>query len=515
MAIPLPIRYRKNKSGCEFFAKTNVTEPYRLPCSSCRFPIMNRFLTSLLSLSASFALAQNPADFLNRLEPWTDNGSVATAWLSEVTFHEGQFLAPSQVDNVFISQNGLDWAAVETGIAGYAIGVGSDGYLIVGARWDDELGIPVAAAVHSLDGAEWVQEDIPVGLDMLTGVAFGNDAWLAVGQAGVILRKPLGGVWEELDPDFLYPDPYFNGLAFGDGAFVTIAGSSILRSTDNGDTWVRVNSGISGGDDVGVASDIQYRNGLFLLSGDSIASSRDGGLTWTRAVGIDKTRIRSVTYDGVYFFAVGRRLVDGEYLYFNYASVDGINWVQTESEIEAQQNGVALGGGVAVVVGNEGLAQASANYLTQAEAWLRNNLSDAPTNLWKFTADADRDGLPNLAEYAFGSLANDAASAAHLDWEAAPIGDESQSVELTFRSDDPALKFTLYHSENLRDWTQHPLSFDESSKTWNLVSEDLVLASATPLTEGLWRLSIRAIESRPNTFIRIGVEQLSSSASTE
>jgi hypothetical protein len=176
---------------------------------------MRRRYLLLLLFVYSPSSAQDPADFLNRAAPWNDGGAGITTSISDVIYHDSRFLAPSETNQVFISKDGIGWESAETGISGYAIAAGSDGYMVVGARWDEELGRAVAAAAHSPDGMEWTLEELPAGLDWLTGVAFGNDAWMAVGRAGVALRKNANGEWEKLDPGFLYTNTYYSGIAFG------------------------------------------------------------------------------------------------------------------------------------------------------------------------------------------------------------------------------------------------------------------------------------------------------------
>lgn len=458
---------------------------------------MRRVSLFLLLLACSLQ-AQDPAAFLNRLTPWTENASaVSGASLTEVIFHNGQFLAASDTNHVFISPDGIEWEQVETGISGYAIAAGSDGYVIVGARWDEEAGKAVAAAVHSPDGREWTLEELPPDLPTLTAVAYGNDMWLAVGRAGAIARRSLEGKWEVVAPWALYPNTYFSGLSFGEGAFIATTYSFLLlRSTDGGDTWMIIDVGFS---------QIRYQNGIFLAFGDSISHSKDGGTRWISAESLRSTQVRSISYDGTYFFAVGTESVDGVPTTYDYASTDGVGWTKAESAIEKQQNSIVQGAGKAVVVGIDGLVRTSSLYFSKAEIWLRDHLANASDGQLAFAADPDQDGLLNLAEYAFGLRPDNAASASPIVLRTR-AGDEARSAVATCRSDDPDLIFTCYSSSNLRDWRSDTLSFDAESDGWTLASSDLRLEFTKTDTDQLWKLTLYPNEPGADIFIRIGVE---------
>jgi len=180
-----------------------------------------------------------------------------------------------------------------------AVGLGPDGVLTspdgtlwTGARVGNALhtvicggGTFVAAGLHgeivtSSDGVTWTKRSS--GTDAwLTGVAFGNQKFVVVGDNGTILTSSDGGVtWTRMSCPITNQ---LRGVTYGSGTFVAVglghraAGDyycPVLTSTD-GVTWAQQGTQA---DCYGLA----YEDGAFVALGSDghMMTSPDGG-TWT------------------------------------------------------------------------------------------------------------------------------------------------------------------------------------------------------------------------------------------
>lgn len=78
------------------------------------------------------------------------------------------------------------------------------------------------------------------------------------------------------------------------GALVTISNGGIFRSTNNGTTWTRVNSGIAS-TDISMRALTQDASGkLFVNSAQRVYTSTDGGLSWTQTTTVTNSFFGSV-----------------------------------------------------------------------------------------------------------------------------------------------------------------------------------------------------------------------------
>ena len=88
------------------------------------------------------------------------------------------------------------------------------------------------------DGADWA--DVSIAGDVF-GVAWGNDVWIAVGQAGEVHRSTNGTTWTQLDISGAtgYSDSVtiWDVVTDGAGKWMCCQGANIFHSTDDGATW--------------------------------------------------------------------------------------------------------------------------------------------------------------------------------------------------------------------------------------------------------------------------------------
>jgi photosystem II stability/assembly factor-like uncharacterized protein len=246
------------------------------------------------------------------------------------------------------------------------------------------------------DAGQWTQLSTPTRVALTSVASADGELWVA-GHSGVILRSSDNGdtwarqridIWnpENVEPsqgapilDLLFLDA---NTGFAVGAF-----STLLRTTDGGQTWVALSlkgeapaaeaapaedaapaDEGSGMDDSGVllAGDLVLEDevdphlnaigrdaaGTLYIAGErgSMFRSRDNGDTWQRlGFPYEGSMFGVVTWDAGHVLAFGLR---GNV----YESTDGgDSWSRLDTGTEvALMGGTALPGGAAVLVGNEG-----------------------------------------------------------------------------------------------------------------------------------------------------------------
>lgn len=154
------------------------------------------------------------------------------------------------------------------------------------------------------------------------GVAYGNGLWAVAGSMSggwpAIYRSTNGTAWtaQQFGTTFVS----MMSLAYGDGLWLTGAGSNIARSTD-AVSWSSVAS------PVGLVDGFARGGGMWVAIGsDGVASSPDG-VTWTsRGQVLGGSAIRGVAYRPGLFVVVGQ---GGKIA----TSPDGISWTLRDSGV--------------------------------------------------------------------------------------------------------------------------------------------------------------------------------------
>lgn len=216
---------------------------------------------------------------------------------------------------------------------------GSDGYAAgnLGSLFETDDG-----------GATWTAIDGPPTDLAVLGIAADAGRVVTVGQLGEIFVRD-GDDWAAAAND--NEERLFSVALLGDGAAVAVgAFGTILRSTDNGESWTRIpvdwSAVLSDGFephlyDVAVASDgAVVAVGEFAL----VMRSADGGANW-QSVHTGEESLFGVALDGAHGLAVGQ---DGLVL---STSDDGKSWGGGPSGLAGNLIDVSLDGETAVAVG--------------------------------------------------------------------------------------------------------------------------------------------------------------------
>ena len=176
---------------------------------------------------------------------------------------------------------------------------------------------------------------IETGADTpLYGVAYGNGQFVAVGHAGTVITSVNGSEWTEQDST---TDETLNAVAHGDGYFVAVGGEGIVRYSQDGMLWQEP---ATLPETTKAYRDITYGDGRFVAvaSADSIihASSPTQWSTASTPAGLYNDRIFSVTHRSNGFVAAGiydytHHVPPPERAPLLLASENGDDWVEAET----------------------------------------------------------------------------------------------------------------------------------------------------------------------------------------
>jgi len=129
----------------------------------------------------------------------------------------------------------------------------------------------------------------------LRSVAFGNDLFMAIAADDVVVSSDLGLTWRRAT----IPAGWWTAVTSGGGSWFLVSDAEIVSSGNDGQSWASVYK------DQPALSDIVYHNGTLVAVGGSIYASMDQGQTWND-VGIPGADwLAGVTFGNNLFVVVG------------------------------------------------------------------------------------------------------------------------------------------------------------------------------------------------------------------
>lgn len=325
-------------------------------------------------------------------------------------------------------------SATTQSLSGAAYGAGL--YAVVGDS---------GAIVTSPDGVTWTSRTSTT-TNSLRSVCFGGGRFVAVGAAGTVLTSVNGITWKA---EASTTTAFLSGVAYGAGKFVAVGGFGMAISSADGTTWQGVDTTAAGQFLQGVV----FAGGRFLTYGQegamedgeihgTVRTSQDG-LVWTTVT----LPVSSDVYTMAYFR--GRYYTGGRYGEC-FSSEDLIDWRTEDTGIYTDIYSMVTDGHTLVAVCDGGNIRVTGN----GTAWApvtsgvtstlfgalfadgrfmavggvssgRGTILTTPRDpvvtgydSWKAlkfttpeqmdpaisgpTADAEHDGITNLAEYAHG-----------------------------------------------------------------------------------------------------------------
>jgi len=172
-----------------------------------------------------------------------------------------------------------------------------------------------------------------------SGVAYGNNAYVAVALSGSIWSSPDGIAWTQR---FSGPNG-LNGIAFAAGQFVVVGNSGVLLTSTDGATWTQrvvfTTSTLSG----------VVHNGTkwLVVSGDSNVLTSTDAVAWTVVSSSGGGSATGVAFGAGVFVSVADIGVIR-------TSPDGLTWTSRTSGTTNKFKGIFFANGLFVAIGNSG-----------------------------------------------------------------------------------------------------------------------------------------------------------------
>lgn len=259
----------------------------------------------------------------------------------------------------------------------------------------------------------WYIRANPYG-SVLTGVAYGNGQFVAVGNNGALLVSSDGSTWTQY---ITQPVINYTGIFFGDGAFYAFGAYSSLTTSNcilrslNGTAWTKIyafNYGSGNNIKAGAYGDSR----LVFVGIDRIITTSIGMTNWAESQLPPSTPLNSVTYGGGRFVAVGYSNPKAYIL----SSDDGVLWrYDYGPKIDSAATGIVYGNGAFV-------ATWRTNGATDSGCLISTNLSS-----WEFVPRTGF-GAVNIGPIFFGGgqfitqIGTSCTSPDGKSWTYRPIG---------------------------------------------------------------------------------------------
>ena len=201
--------------------------------------------------------------------------------------------------------------------------------------------------VSSDDGTTWGPHTSFGSYWAMQGIAWGNNNWVAVGNASTVATSTTGTAWTIQDlsslPSYDLYDAAWNGTIF-----VAVGNNGILSSPD-GVTWTdRTPLSFSG-----MLRGVAWGNGRFVATGlNGAVATSTNGTVWTEQASGMTDHLFDVAWTGSRFVAAGGKFSGSGFI---AASQNGVLWTEETTAVYWLQ-AVAAGNGRTVAAGDGGAA---------------------------------------------------------------------------------------------------------------------------------------------------------------
>jgi hypothetical protein len=276
-----------------------------------------------------------------RGQPQSDQFLAAAAGINALTYGSGQFVAVGY-GNAFTSVDGVNWVQQD---------LPSDFSGLYGAAYANDRFVAVGGAgfiTTSGDGVNWLRQS---GSNQSLGsIAYGNGQFVAVSSwpanGSLIMTSPDGANWTYQTPttNLFSEAVYSSSLAFGNGQFVRVGDRGTILTSTNGISWYQGSSGTT--------NDLQ----AIAFAGDRfVAVGWEGSTLLTSTNGTDWDQLKPPSgfygYNGFSMaYGNGRFVMVG--WEFAATSTNGVDWVQQPLPVDGYPaNSIAFGNGQFVLVG--------------------------------------------------------------------------------------------------------------------------------------------------------------------
>lgn len=186
---------------------------------------------------------------------------------------------------------------------------------------------------HHLE--KWMQT-LPVPTSAyLSKVAYVNNGFVALGDAGTIVTSATGSVWELTIPA---TSEQLRGVAYGQGRYVAVGMAGTIVTSTDGRNWVAVNSGTTS-----VLGSVAISENRFVALSATTAYTSSDGLQWAAQSIGNATRLQQIAFGNGIFVATS--ITDSNTLQ-TWSSVDAVNWTAHSFGTFSTDASVSFSGGL-------------------------------------------------------------------------------------------------------------------------------------------------------------------------
>lgn len=390
------------------------------------------------------------------LDTWTAGTVAASRSMSDVEYLDGRFIAGGS-QYVYLSFDGTTWSEQYLGLNFHSEGFASDGNKFVSVGYDWNGSAWFGTIHHSIDGKSWQSATMPA-TEEIRDVAAGGGVFVAVGDAGTILRSSDGGAtWTSQTAPGAAS---LAAVAYGSGVFVAVGGTAVYTSP-NGISWTDRSAG-SGLESWQSFKDVVFANGSFIAGGwySGPRISSDGGVAWqstTIAGGADYDITAFSSGSGVIVASAVRATSPANPVLL--VSQDGEIWGESGVSSFPDTDAITHGDGVFLTVhGSSGASFQSTGFYPLNIAPSANISAPSTGNVREFVgfsanaSDPDGNPLTLIWNFKDGTALREGSTVSH----AFPVGG-TYSVDL-IATDILGGVTTVSHSITIADpltvWTQ-------------------------------------------------------------
>ena len=235
---------------------------------------------------------------------------------------------PPSIYYAYRSTDGVNWTGEPTSVEGYGIAASPGSFTLVGGSM---------SILTTPDGIGWTERNVGVLINA-AAATYGNGLFVTVGSGGKIFSSPDGSTWTSRTNTSLGTN--FTSVAYGADGFIAAGLGHVGRRVGQRHNWTQT---ISSG---GPVSALAFGNGVYVgVTGSTIYSSPDGA-SWTARASASSGSLNGATFGNGKFVVVGDTTV--------MTSSNGINWSSASSGISTRLVSVAAGNGLFAAVGDDG-----------------------------------------------------------------------------------------------------------------------------------------------------------------
>ena len=218
-----------------------------------------------------------------------------------------EFVAVGRDGTIISSENGFDWISINSGTKlNFAdIVFGKNKFVAIGNR----------GIIYVIEGNTWKEIDLKTDL-YLMGITFDGQKFIVVGNKGLLITSEDGENWTSVETGIenLGWSGELWDIATGKSRFVATGRNGTIIYSENGKKWEKVNSGVYSE----VLHGIAFGNNKFVVVGENgtVLASSDGK-NWSKNPPPTGAKLTDVIFDGNKFLAVGPGI---------FTSYDGYHW---------------------------------------------------------------------------------------------------------------------------------------------------------------------------------------------